>query len=127
LLTFSFKGHIHDGGTRLQIKADGKLVCDSKAGYGENPTYISGGGHTGKAATGGAMEAGGHHGGDKPHISSMVLCWKGKDELKQPQIRTGQSWTVEATYDYKQFAGATHPNGGQENVMAIGVIWVKKK
>jgi hypothetical protein len=61
-----------------------------------------------------------------PHISSMVLCWKGKKELKLPQIKTGQTWTIEASYDYQQRAGATHPNGQQENVMGIGVVWIKK-
>jgi hypothetical protein len=133
LLTFSFnKGHIHDGGTKLVVKVDGKLVCDSKAGYGENSRYVSGGMAMGGASSGApkgkGADAGGHgHGGaGKPHISSMVLCWKGKDELKIPEIKSGQSWTVEAQYDYKQFAGATHPNGQQENVMGIAVVWIKK-
>jgi hypothetical protein len=56
----------------------------------------------------------------------MVLCWKGMGELKVPHIKTGQVWTVEAKYNYAQFAGATHPDGKQENVMGIGVVWAKK-
>ena len=86
------------------------------------------GGASSGAPKGKGADAGGHgHGGaGKPHISSMVLCWKGKDELKIPEIKSGQSWTVEAQYDYKQFAGATHPNGQQENVMGIAVVWIKK-
>jgi len=124
-------GHIHDGGTRLIVKADGKLVCDSKAGYAENPSYISGGMAMaptagGAGAKSGGGEAGhGGHGAGKPHISSMVLCWRGHPELKVARMQAGQSWTVEAQYDYKQFAGATHPNGQQENVMGIGVLWIK--
>lgn len=113
------------------VKVDGNVVCDSKAGYGESSKYISGGQANMPAMPAGAEapkgEAGhGHGGADKPHISSMVLCWKGKQELKTPQIKTGQTWTVEAQYDYQKFAGATHPNGQQENVMGIAVVWVKK-
>jgi hypothetical protein len=125
------------------VKADGKVVCDSKAGYAENARYISGGsGHGaapsgppppapaagGKAGAGSAMAGGhgGHGGAGKPHISSMGLCWRGRPELKVQKMQAGQSWTVEAVYDYKKFAGATHPNGQQENVMGIGVLWVKK-
>jgi hypothetical protein len=108
------------------IKADGKLVCDSKAGYGEKPEFVSG--HGGMTSSSSAAKGGHGHGeAGKPHISSMVLCWKGKDDLKQPQIRSGQMWSVEAQYNYKEFTGATHPNGQQENVMGIAVVWVKKR
>jgi hypothetical protein len=79
-----------------------------------------------KGKQGAAPGGHGHSDSGKPHISSMVLCWKGKEELKLPQIKTGQVWTIEAQYDYKQFTGATHPDGKQENVMGIGVVWVKK-
>jgi hypothetical protein len=115
---------------------DGKVACDSKAGYGESPLYISGGGAMASApaapaapgapGTSPAAPGHGHGGAGKPHISSMVLCWKDKNELKVRQIKAGQTWTVEAQYDYKQFTGATHPDGKQENVMGIGVVWVKK-
>ena len=75
------------------------------------------------------MDHGGHsgHGSPgKPHISNMVICVKGRPELKMNQMRAGQMWTVEAQYDYKQFQGAVHPNGLQENVMGIAIIYVKK-
>jgi len=121
-------GHIHDGGIRAIIKADGKVVCDSKAGYGESSKYISGamGGMAAPKGKAGGEAGHGHSTGGQPHISSMVLCWKGHEQLKTARIASGQVWTVEAQYDYKQFAGATHPDGKQENVMGIGVIWVKK-
>jgi hypothetical protein len=28
------KGHLHDGGVRVELKLNGKVVCDSKAIYG---------------------------------------------------------------------------------------------
>jgi hypothetical protein len=62
----------------------------------------------------------------KPHISSMAVCVKGQPELKLNRMKPGQVWTVEAHYDYQRFAGATHPNGQQENVMGIGIMYVRK-
>jgi hypothetical protein len=62
----------------------------------------------------------------KPHISNMVVCSKSQPELKLDQMKVGQTWSVEAEYDYKQFAGATHANGQQESVMAIGIVYVRK-
>jgi hypothetical protein len=62
----------------------------------------------------------------KPHISNMVVCAKNQPELKLDQMKTGQTWTVEAEYDYRKFAGATHPNGLQENVMGIGIVYIRK-
>jgi hypothetical protein len=56
----------------------------------------------------------------------MVVCVRGQPELKLDRMRAGQVWTVEAEYDYKRFAGATHPNGQQENVMGIGIMYVRK-
>jgi len=122
-------GHIHDGGIRLKVKVDGKEICNSQAGYGESPEYRSPqpAAAAGEMATGKAAGGHGHSDAGKPHISSMILCWQNKPELKIPQMKTGQMWTVEANYDYKERAGATHPNGQQENVMGIAVIWVKVK
>ena len=81
-----------------------------------------------KGKSGGGGKEGGHsHSeGGKPHISSMVLCWRGRDELKTAQIKSGQMWSIEAQYDYQKFAGAKHKNGQQENVMGIAIVWVKQ-
>ncbi|KAF2671815.1 hypothetical protein BT63DRAFT_452322 [Microthyrium microscopicum] len=119
-------GHIHDGGTRALIKVDGKVACDSKAGYGEKPEYVSApGGHAmGKSSK--PAEGHSHAEPGKPHISSMIACYRGMDELKETKMTVGQSWTVEAHYDYSQFAGATHPSGLQENVMGIALMYVRK-
>src|SRR5690606_24292541 len=49
-------GHIHDDGINIAIRNDstGELICDSRAGYGEDPLYID---HRGEG-----------------HISSMSKC-----------------------------------------------------
>jgi hypothetical protein len=56
----------------------------------------------------------------------MVLCVKGRSTLKKATMTKGEYWTVEADYDYRQFTGATHPNGRQENVMGIALVYVRK-
>lgn len=113
LLT-SNSGHLHDGGVTARIKVDGKVACDSRATYGGNPKYVSGGGE-------------GHHGGmGKKHISSMILCVKGSSDLKVQRMEAGQYWTIEAEYDYQKYAGATHSSGLQENVMGIALVYITK-
>jgi hypothetical protein len=98
-------------------------VCDSRATYGGNPSYISPG------KPGAAKSSSDHSHGTpgKPHISSMTVCVRGRANLKLDRMVAGQTWMVEAEYDYKQYAGATHPNGAQENVMGIGILYIKKE
>jgi hypothetical protein len=109
----------------LRIKVDGKVACDSKAMYGGRPEYISPGA-AGGASQGKSSSEHSHGTPGKPHISQMTVCVKGQPELKLNQIKAGQTWTVEADYNYQRFAGATHPNGLQENVMGIGIVYVRK-
>jgi len=94
-------------------------VCDSRATYGGDARYVSPG------APGSAGGEHSHGAPGKPHISKMVLCYKGMSELKVPQMKVGDVWTVEADYDYRKFKGATHPNGKQENVMGIALVYVR--
>jgi hypothetical protein len=49
-------GHLHDYGVNLTVRNEttGRMLCDSRAGYGESPLYI------------------GHHG--DAHLSSMSIC-----------------------------------------------------
>jgi hypothetical protein len=93
-------------------------VCDSRATYGGDPRYVSGGD--------GMASEHSHGSPGKPHISKMVICKRGGSELKQTYMKEGQYWTVEADYDYRKNKGATHSNGKQENVMAIGLLYVRK-
>ena len=73
-------GHLHDGGVNITIKNlnTGKLLCDSRAGYGESPLYI------------------GHHG--DAHISSMSTCTM-KNGVPVDTISNGQRIDMVANYD----------------------------
>lgn len=111
---------MHDGGTHLTLKVDGKEVCDAVATYG------SGGGDMGGPAGGmggGAMAAGGKSSGSAnptEHIISMSACFG--DKLGVKKLVKGQKWELEGFYDYKAHPGMKHDNGKQENVMAISIV-----
>jgi hypothetical protein len=127
-------GHIHDGGTRIDIIANGKVACSSKATYGSNAEAKAradivkeGGipplvmamkeeGHDGMA------KMGGH--GSGQHIIAMGVCGDAVEGNGSPfaplNVKTltkGQSWTVNAYYDYKERAGMKNNYGGMDNVM----------
>jgi hypothetical protein len=72
-------GHIHDGGVNIVIRNDstGEVICDSRAGYGERPIYVS------------------HHG---EHLSSMSKC-EGSRGSPVARVEQGQRITETAHYN----------------------------
>src|SRR5918998_2884766 len=72
-------GHIHDGGENIVIRNDstGEVICDSRAGYGGTPLYVS------------------HHG---EHISSMSKC-TGSRGSPVATVQAGQRITETAHYN----------------------------
>lgn len=140
----SIGGHIHDGGTHLDVTMGGKVACTSTATYGTNaeakaradiikeggippstPILKDGGGH-------GDMQMSGHAGGQ--HIIAMSVCGEAVEGNGSPigplNVRTvtkGQSWGLNAYYDYKQRQGMKNNRGGMDNVMGISIMFVKTK
>jgi hypothetical protein len=98
-------GHLHDGGTNVQLLVDGKLACDSVATYGGSPEFI------------GKGMGGGHHGGATAHISNMSFCLLGRSFGGQTEVKVGQKWELNAVYDYNAHPGMSHEDGKQGNVM----------
>lgn len=111
-------GHLHDGGTDIVIETDGKRACESVAGYGEKPEFVS------SAAMPG-MD--GHSHAGMPHISSMTWCTRNNGKLNVRDLKKGQRWVLKANYDYRKFAGMTHGNGKQDNIMGIAIMFVRVK
>jgi hypothetical protein len=97
-------GHLHDGGTNVQLLVNDKLVCDSKATYGGSPEFIGKG-------------MGDHHGGSSPHISNMSICLAGRGFEGVTEVKKGQKWDLKALYDYSIYPGMSHGEGKQDNVM----------
>jgi hypothetical protein len=74
-------GHVHDHGVNLEARNDttGELICDSVAGYGEDPIYID------------------HHG--EEHISSMSGCGGRGATEPVATVQNGQRVTITSHYD----------------------------
>jgi hypothetical protein len=105
-------GHLHDGGQRVILEVDGKMVCNSEATYGGSPEYVQ------KTAMGNRNSA-------TEHISKMSLCVK--DTLFVKKLQKGQKWKLKAVYDYNKNKGNRHGNGKQANVMGISIMFVRIK
>ncbi|KAK4665969.1 hypothetical protein QC763_407975 [Podospora pseudopauciseta] len=144
-------GHVHDGGTGVEVRRNGGVVCDGRAKYGETEGYISDEGHSG-----------GYGYGDDGHVdrrqwralgkgkSREKKKGKGKgtvpdyddgdEELSTPprqglhissistctlpgRMEKGDEWTVEANYDFTKHAPMVH-GGGLAPVMGISLMYV---
>jgi hypothetical protein len=75
-ILFLFRGHMHDGGSNVEIKVNDKVVCDSRALYG-------GPGHVGRTSDGRAWET----------IRDMVTCPEGVI------VKKGDKIALNANYD----------------------------
>lgn len=144
-------GHLHDGGTLLTLKVDGKVICNSDATYGVTENKGNGtkaGGAMGGMAMGRMVESvsrladmenyptealyptsrqlvardGPHSGMSKEHITKMGICF-GKT-IGVQRVEKGQKWTITGHYDFDKHAGMLE-NGKVSNVMGIAIMMVK--
>jgi hypothetical protein len=111
-------GHLHDGGVKTQFLVDDKPVCDNTAKYGTTAEYISAAPQDGKDA------AQGHsHRGPTKHISDMNVC-PGRGLMR---MKKGQTWKFKAEYDFDANPGMREKDGGWDEVMGIGMLYVRVK
>jgi hypothetical protein len=75
-ILFLFRGHMHDGGSNVEIKINDKMACNSRALYG-------GPGHVGKTSEGNPWET----------IGNMVTCPEGL------VVKKGDKISITANYD----------------------------
>jgi hypothetical protein len=75
-ILYVFRGHMHDGGSNIEARVNGKTACDSRALYG-------GPGHVGRTASGKQWET----------IRDMETCPEGV------VVRKGDKITLNANYD----------------------------
>jgi hypothetical protein len=135
-------GHIHDGGVNLEVVGNGQIACNSSAWYGSNEEakkradiIKSGGVPSSNLAPNMRMEPsadGGHGHGGGQHIIAMSVCGSmaghngsPMSPLKVAKVVKGQSWKIQAYYDYKQFMGMKNNRGGMDTVMGIAIMFVR--
>jgi hypothetical protein len=142
-------GHLHDGGTSIDLIVDGKTVCTSTPTYGNDQQIMTraraaikgevlplsaSAGESSAPAKGMSMGKGGHgHMGGK-HIMAMTICSEKSNEAKGlpyvpwgiRQVKKGQSWVLRASYDYNRYAGMKKGNtNSMSSVMGIAIMFVK--
>jgi hypothetical protein len=142
---FDIGGHLHDGGTNVNVYQNNKVICDSKAEYeGGNgmahapstPAAAPKAASAPKAAKGAAAPkpAGGmagmagmqHSKRDGPHNAN-----DGMAHIKQMStcsaigpIKKGDTIFIDANYDFTKFMGMKKNTGGYSDVMGIAILYL---
>jgi len=107
-------GHLHDGGTVLNVKLNNKVVCASKANYAV-------GGHSHKKrSTGLLAKRDGPSADGKMHINTMTFC------SNMGRMKTGDVVRIEANYDFTKHAPMKKKNGSNAPVMGIAIMYAAK-
>lgn len=101
-------GHVHDGGTHIDIAKNNQSICDVIAAYGQNPGYID-------PMNSSMMDMPGMTMGS--HISSLSECSAG-------QLNPGDNLTVTAYYNTTEYAPMTNTDGSLAPIMGIGLLYV---
>ncbi|CZR60756.1 uncharacterized protein PAC_10652 [Phialocephala subalpina] len=99
-------GHVHDGGTHIDIAKNNQSMCDAIAVYG-GPGYMD---PMGNMVNMPGMTMG-------SHISSLSECSTG-------QLNVGDSLTVTAYYNTTEYAPMTNTDGSLTPIMGIGLLYV---
>jgi hypothetical protein len=107
-------GHLHDGGTHLNITDNNATICDAKAAYGQTPGYIDPPGDPmdNMAGMSPAMMA-----NMGMHISSISECSTG-------QVNLGDKLSVTAYYNTTEYMPMTDTNGTLAPIMGIALLYV---
>jgi len=119
-------GHLHDGGISVDINyGTDKTLCKSKAAYAESKEYINWGGKGGMAGMNMKRDiSAAAMGVAEKHISSMTECYAGRDPMPVKTVQKGQSWYVQAHYDYSTHTGNKDSRGRQQEVMGIALMFI---
>ena len=108
-------GHLHDGGTHLEVKQNNVTLCDSVAAYGQSAGYN-------ESMSGGMGTNGMDASMDKTmsHISSLTTC------DVTGAVHAGDEWSVTAHYNTTEYQPMLTINGKLEPIMGISIFYVAK-
>jgi hypothetical protein len=107
-------GHLHDGGTHLNILDNNVTICDAVAAYGQIPGYVDPPGDPmdNMAGMSSAMMA-----NMGKHISSISECSTG-------QVNLGDNLTVTAYYNTTEYMPMMDTDGTLAPIMGIALLYV---
>ena len=104
-------GHLHDGGTHLDITKNNVTVCDSVATYGGSAGYV-------ETSMPAGMTMNASMGMDMVHISSMSGC------TNDGMVNVGDEWSVTAFYNTSEYAPMQNSDGTLAEIMGISLMYV---
>jgi len=92
-------GHLHDGGTHVDLLLDGEVVCTSEAIYGSADGPL----------------------GATDHIAEMTSC------LNAGTVKPGEQWYIKASYDTTMHPPMSANDRSLEPVMGIALAYLVKR
>jgi len=105
-------GHLHDGGTLLNIYKNNDVICASDANYG------TGGGHSHGRRSIEKRQGNGPSADGKEHIQKMTTC-----SMMGPVSPNDQIW-IDAQYDFNKHKGFQSKSGAFTEVMGIAIMYL---
>jgi hypothetical protein len=94
-------GHLHDGGTKVEVYRNGEIVCTPEAFYDDLPEY---------------RQASGSMGGLK-HITRVSQCYN------FAPIEVGDQWWIKAYYNLTEHPAMKSTDGKLDPVMGISILY----
>jgi hypothetical protein len=114
-------GHMHEGGTSVEMVQNGKKICQSIPNYtkdaqssmaGDAPSSGSTGGHSHSRRQ---IKAGNYSNADIMHIANQTLC----DFPAGIPLKKGDNIYIQANYDFDVYPGMKNKEGLLDQVMGI--------
>ncbi|TLD35783.1 uncharacterized protein E2P81_ATG02086 [Venturia nashicola] len=112
----NFRGHLHDGGDTMAVKINDKTVCTSEAKYGFAAAFSGTGGMKKRVVA----DPGPHGDATSQTILEMSQCFN-------IPLKKGDTYALEAVYDTKKHPTRKMHDGGEGEMMALGVAFIALK
>ncbi|TKA80773.1 hypothetical protein B0A49_00510 [Cryomyces minteri] len=106
----SMIGHLHDGGTHIEVTKNNTVICNCVATYGQNPAYTD-------AANSSMMAMPGMPASSMQRISSISTCDSGT-------VNVGDQFSVNAYYNTSQYSPMLNTDGSLTPIMGISLFYV---
>jgi hypothetical protein len=106
-------GHIHDGGTHIEVFQNDKLICNCSAAYGQSEGYIET-----TPMNMSMMNMNMDMGMDMVHISSIASC------SNDGTLKRGDTLGVTAHYNTSEYAPMMNVDGSLAPIMGISLLYV---
>ena len=105
-------GHIHDGGTYIEVLQNNKMICNCSAAYGQSEGYIETGPMNMPTMNMSMMNM------DMVHISSIASC------SNDGTLKKGDTLGVTAHYNTSEYAPMMNSDGSLAPIMGISLLYV---